>query len=116
MAFAEQPKKMKRKRRPTSKHSDARRFTRDLGEILIESSPNALIALAPDNTVLFWSAGAEAVYGYTKSETVGSRLYDLVMPANLIEESKRVTREAIETCLTIYETIRQRKDGSTIYV
>src|SRR5205823_14610707 len=44
------------------------------------------------------------------------RLYDLVVPANLIEESKRVTREAIETGLTVQETIRRRKDGSIIYV
>ncbi|TMB66275.1 MAG: PAS domain S-box protein, partial [Deltaproteobacteria bacterium] len=70
--------KIKRKRRPTSKTSQARNYVRELREILIDSSPDALIALAPDDTVLFWSAGAEAVYGYTKSEAVGSRLYDLV--------------------------------------
>jgi len=116
LVFAVTPEKLKRKRRPTSKTSDAQRFTRDLGEILIESSPDALIALAPDDTVPFWSAGAEAVYGHTKSEAVGSRLYDLVVPADLIEESKRVTREAIENGLTVHETIRRRKDGSIIYV
>ncbi len=108
--------KIKRKRRPTSKTSQARNYVRELREILIDSSPDALIALAPDDTVLFWSAGAEAVYGYTKSEAVGSRLYDLVVPADLIEESKKVTREAIETGLTVHQTIRRRKDGSIIYV
>jgi protein-histidine pros-kinase len=91
-------------------------FSRGLGELLIEGTPDALIALAPDDTILFWNNGAEALYGYRREEAIGSRLYDLITPPHLVEESKTITREAIEAGLTVHETIRRRKDGSVIYV
>jgi len=47
---------------------------RGLRSMLIEASPDALIALKPDGTILFWSTGAESVYGYTKEEAVGAYL------------------------------------------
>jgi len=91
-------------------------FDRELRETFIENSPDALIAVARNGTILFWNAGAEAVYGYTKAEAIGCRLHDLVVPPDLIEESKEITRAAIESGLTVHETIRRRKDGSIIYV
>ncbi len=109
----------KEKRRKTThhplKHLSSTKFDR-LGEILIESLPDALIAVAPDDTILFWNAGAEAVYGYAKAEAVGSCLSDLIVPADLIEESKAIIGNAIRTGVTVRETIRRRKDGSIIYV
>ncbi len=96
--------------------SAAAKFDRELREIFIENSPDALIAVARDHTILFWSAGAEAVYGYTKAEAIGYRLHDLIVPADLIEESKKITREAIKSGLTVHETTRRRKDGSIIHV
>ena len=98
------------------KPSASAQLDRELREIFIENSPDALIAVARDGTILFWNAGAEAVYGYTKTEAIGYRLHDLVVPADLIEESKEITREAIKSGLTVHETIRRRKDGSVIYV
>ncbi len=89
---------------------------RELGEVLIDSSPDALIAVATDGTILFWNAGAEAIYGYTKAEAIGNRVYELIVPPELVQESKKIIREAIEVGLTIHETIRRRKDGSVISV
>src|SRR5918994_6229797 len=97
-------------------NSSASMSDRELGEVLIDSSPDALIAVAPDGTVLFWNAGAEAVYGYTKAEAIGNRLYDLIVPPDLVQESKKIMRDAIEAGLTIHETVRRRKDGSVISV
>lgn len=99
-----------------NKNSSAWMSDRELGEVLIDSSPDALIAVAPDGTILFWNAGAEAVYGYTKAEAVGNRLYELIVPADLVQESKKIMRDAIEAGLTIHETVRRKKDGSVISV
>ena len=108
-------------RNPSGKHSAANDSTaqdlsRDLGTMLVESSPDALIALAPDHTILFWSAGAEAIFGYTKEEALGRTLYDLVVPPELVEESRRATLEAIELGSSVYESLCHKKDGSIIYV
>ena len=51
--------------RPTEYHGPAKKiaageFSHDLGAMLVESSPDALIALGADHAILFWSAGAEA--------------------------------------------------------
>src|SRR5918994_790389 len=100
----------------SDKISSAWMSDRELGEVLIDSSPDALIAVAPDGTILFWNAGAEAVYGYTKAEAVGNRLYELIVPPDLVQESKKIMRDAIEAGLTIHETVRRKKDGSVISV
>ena len=56
-------KKLSRNRKPvgTGKLA-ATDLTADFGAMLVESSPDALIALA-DHTVLFWNSGAEAIFG-----------------------------------------------------
>src|SRR5438094_4879032 len=107
-----------RKRKPNEalNISGSKKHDDDLGGLLVETSPDALIATAPDGTVLFWSAGAEATLGYTKEEAIGHLLHDLVVPPDLVEESRKATREASESGLTVYESIRRRKDGSVIYV
>jgi PAS domain S-box-containing protein len=95
-------------RRNLPEDSVPRTFDREVGEILIQTTP--------DNTVLFWNAGAETVYGYTKTEAIGNRLDDLIVPPELIEESKEITRQAIQNGQAVHETIRRRKDGSVIHV
>jgi CheY-like chemotaxis protein len=35
---------------------------------------------------LFWNAGAEAIFGYTRSEAKGRLLSDLTVPPNLVDE------------------------------
>jgi PAS domain S-box-containing protein len=91
-------------------------LTHDIGAMLVESSPDALIALASDDTILFWSKGAETIFGYTKEEAIGCALYDLVVPPELVKASRESTHEALELGSTVYESLRHRKDGSVVYV
>src|SRR5947208_16020577 len=113
---------MKKKSTPPSSETSPRpqgpstRSKRGLRSMLIEASPDALIALKPDGTILFWSTGAENVYGYTKEDAVGMRLHDLVAPTELIEQSEQFTHGAIERGLVVRETVHYKKDGSMIYV
>jgi len=88
----------------------------DLSGKLLDASPDALIGLKPNGTILFWSVGAELVYGYSKQDALGARLSDLVAPPELAEEAERITREAIETGQAVLETVRHKKDGAAIYI
>jgi PAS domain S-box-containing protein len=108
-------KQIRPKRTALALNSSAE-FNRELREIFIDNSPDALIAVTRDSAILFWNSGAEAVYGYTKAEAIGRRLHDLVAPAESLDESKKMIREAVTRGVVVYETIRRRKDGSAIYV
>jgi PAS domain S-box-containing protein len=40
---------------------------------LIDLSPDAIIIKEPDDTITFWSLGAEKLYGYPKAEAIGQK-------------------------------------------
>src|SRR5260221_11121833 len=88
----------------------------DFGQMLLDESPDAVIATSRDGEVLYWSKGAETLFGYTGAEAVGPAVNDLVVPPDLIEEERRILREALETGFSAYESVRRRKDGSPVYV
>jgi len=82
----------------------------------VEASPDALIALDAEGTILYWSAGAEAIYGYAKGEALGVRLQNLVTPPEFVAEGEQIVRDAIEHGLAVHEAVHRKKDGSAIYV
>ncbi|HMF50761.1 MAG TPA: PAS domain S-box protein, partial [Candidatus Saccharimonadales bacterium] len=91
-------------------------FERSIRSLLVETAPDALIALAPEGVVLYWSKGAENVYGYTKRETLGKRLGELIDLPDSVDESEQLARRAVEQGLAVHETMHRKKDGSAIYV
>ena len=98
-------------------HGDSEtQLPRGLRSLLLETSPDALIALATDGTILFWSPGAQAVYGYTRDESTGMKLSALVGEAHAIEEYDQLIRRAMDSGVAVHETIHRKKDGSSIYV
>jgi len=88
----------------------------DYLKLLVEETPDALIATAPDGRVLYWSPGAEATFGYSGREAVGHLLDELVVPADRMEEQHTIWQEAFEAGMAIYESVRRKKDGSLIYI
>lgn len=110
------PSKSRDKSKPRRSALGAARASRELRALLFETSPDALVALALDGTVLYWSAGAESVYGYTSDEILGRRLYDCVATPETAPECEQVVRDAIENGLAVRETVHRKKDGSAIYV
>jgi len=85
-------------------------------EGLIQESPDALIALSPDGNVLFWSRGAESLFGYAARDCIGRQLDDLVVPADRREESRAAMVEVLENGTALFETVRQRRSGERIDV
>lgn len=48
-------------------------------ENFLQAAGDAIIAAAPDGTIVFWNAAAERIFGYQASEALGQSL-DLIIP------------------------------------
>jgi PAS domain S-box-containing protein len=53
-----------------------------LGEALLYSASDAIIATDREGNITFWNPGAERIFGFTAAEAVGQSL-DLIIPENL---------------------------------
>ncbi len=84
--------------------------------MLLDESPDAVIATSPEGRVLFWNGAAETIFGYSSEETVGRTLHETIVPAERIAEEQQILRDALSTGLCTYESFRKRKDGSLVYV
>jgi protein-histidine pros-kinase len=88
----------------------------DFYKLLVEETPDALIATSRDGKVLHWNRGAETTFGYASAEAVGRTLNELIIPPDRLEEEKAVQREALDAGTATFESFRRRKDGSLIYI
>jgi len=83
---------------------------------IVDSSDDAILSKKLDGTVTSWNAGAERLYGYTAVEIVGQSIYKVV-PEDHHEELRSIlARLAQGEKIEHLETLRQRKDGTTVEV
>lgn len=86
-------------------------------EVLVQESPDALLALSEEGKVLYWNAGASAVFGFTRDEAIGRALDEMIVPEDRRDEARRALVEAIEKGpAVVFETVRCKKDGARIEV
>jgi len=83
---------------------------------LLDQLTDAIIGARADGVVLFWSKGAETMFGFTRGEAVGRPLEALTVPPQHVEEERRLLRETLQTGYGTYEAVRRKRDGSLIYV
>jgi PAS domain S-box-containing protein len=83
---------------------------------LWNENPDAILAIAPDDTVLYWNRAAEVIFGYSSAEACGQKLTDLVIPADRLKEEQAFLAEVLTRNLAVYESVRRRKDGSLVHV
>jgi len=88
----------------------------DFYKLLVEETPDALIATSPDGQVLHWNRGAETTFGYTSTEAVGRSLNELIVPPERVEEEQAIQLQALESGVATYESFRRKKDGSLVYI
>ena len=91
-------------------------MTLELTDKLWVQNPDALIAISPDGNILHWNPAAEAIFGYRQDEALGKSILDLVVPKDCVEEEKHIQAEALRRDLTVYESVRRRKDGTLVHV
>jgi PAS domain S-box-containing protein len=88
---------------------------RYLGAI-VESSDDAIVSKNLDGTITSWNRGAERVFGHAAEEAIG-RPITIVIPADRQSEEREIlTRIGRGERIEHFETVRQRKDGSSIIV
>jgi anti-anti-sigma factor len=83
---------------------------------IVESSSDAIVGKTLGGVITSWNAGAEALYGYTRSEAIGWPVAMLIPPDRPGEEQAMVARLLAGERIRDYETERQRKDGSLVPV
>ncbi len=83
---------------------------------IVESSDDAIITKSFDGTIISWNKGAEQIYGYSAREIIGKSISILESDSfkgetkRLIEKIKKGER------IRHYETLRLKKDNSSINV
>jgi len=81
---------------------------------IIESTDDAVISKDLDGTITSWNRGAQAIFGYTAEEVVGKPITILIPEERLDEEPIILARIHSGERIDHYETVRRRKDGSTV--
>ena len=77
--------------------------------MLMEISLDGVIALTSEGVVLYWSKGAENIYGYTSQETLGKKLGDLVTLVGFGDETDQLIDETMEQGLAVVKQHIARK-------
>jgi PAS domain S-box-containing protein len=82
----------------------------------VESSNDAIVTEAFDNTIASWNKAAEQIYGYSAQEILGKNV-SILEPDNIKGEIKRFSEKIIQgEKIQHYETSRLKKDGTIINV
>src|SRR3954454_661204 len=68
----------------------------DLGNALLASASDAIIATDREGRITFWNPGAERIFGFSAAEAVGRSL-DLIIPENLRSRHWTGYSQAMET-------------------
>jgi PAS domain S-box-containing protein len=84
--------------------------------LLLDESPDAVIATTLEGAVIYWSRGAENIFGFTAGEALGRYLKDLVIPPDLVAEEARQLEVAVHVGASTREAYRHCKDGSVVHV
>jgi len=86
--------------------------TKDFLDRLIATAGDAIIYADADNKVRVWNDAAERLYGYTRAEALGQSIFSLHVPKEKRDEVREITRTGPRD----FETKRDRKDGSLVWV
>ena len=88
----------------------------DLDELTLRESPDAVMLVTEDGTIVHWSRGAEVLFGYAPADAIDHAVSELLVPPERVGEEAQFLREALAGGLATFESIRRRKDGALLYV
>jgi PAS domain S-box-containing protein len=81
---------------------------------IVESSDDAIISKDLNGIIMSWNRGAELLFGYSANEAVGKPVSMLIPADRQNEEPEILGRIRRGEHIDHYETVRRRKDGTTI--
>lgn len=83
---------------------------------IVESSDDAILGVLLDGAITNWNKGAENLYGYSAKEAIG-RPIDMLIPEGRRQNCALIISRIKEgEAIQHYETIRRKKDGTTMEV
>jgi PAS domain S-box-containing protein len=84
--------------------------------IVLDSAPDAFVAIDRDGSVRTWNAAAERMLGWPASEAVGKPLRALIIPPEMREANDQLRRDLLDPAeadaTRVLELELQRRDGS----
>jgi PAS domain S-box-containing protein len=87
---------------------------RDIAPLVLQSSPEAIVAMDFEGKVLYWNPAAEALYGWRQGDVIGQNIFGLMNH----DESLARTADVLKVMRTqnhlMHEIDLVRKEGSTI--
>jgi two-component system, NarL family, sensor kinase len=83
---------------------------------LIENSPVAIVALDSHERLTLCNPAFELLFQYQESQIVGTRAYELIVPAELAQEAAEITRRVLSGDTVHALTRRQRRDRTLVDV
>jgi PAS domain S-box-containing protein len=83
---------------------------------IVESNDDVIVSKNLDGIITSWNRGAERVFGYTAAEAIGQPITIVIPEDRQSEEHEILTRIRRGEPIDHFETVRQRKDGSSITV
>lgn len=83
---------------------------------LFENAPVAIVILDENDEVLRLNAEFTRIFGYASEEAVGKRINDLIVPHELRQEGLDMTIHVAAGENLNRESLRRRKDGTTLWV
>ncbi len=70
-------------------------------EAFVQAAGDAIVAAAPDGSIVLWNPAAERIFGYTEPEALGKSL-DLIIPERLRGRHWEGYRKVMQTGQTRY--------------
>ncbi len=89
---------------------------RALFQQLFHNSPAGIVIIDDEDRVADVNRGFVDLFQFEATEIVGKPLSDFIVPENLTEEATQLTNLVYERRTITHETVRQRKDSSTVDV
>jgi PAS domain S-box-containing protein len=83
---------------------------------IVQSSDDAIVSKNLDGIITSWNKGAERIFGYAAEEAVGQPITIIIPQDRQDEEHTILTRIRRGERIEHFETVRQRKPGSLIWV
>lgn len=89
----------------------------ELFRAIAECSQDAIVATAPDGTVIWWNSAAEQLYGYPGREAIGRSIAKLIFPEQSVARERKMRFSVLGgEPADHYEAEHRRRDGSLVSV
>jgi len=85
-------------------------------EELFEQAPEAIAVLSTDDRIVRVNKEFTRMFGYEPDELSNCLIIDLIVPDALLESARELKRQLMDGCRVEVETVRRRKDGSSVHV